>query len=84
MLHYDDTKIKNAISFYDQFLRGLERDAQLKEYPIDTDATYTHACEMITNIEMHKGIEPELENWMMLGYYIGMVRSRILNYKGKT
>lgn len=84
MLHYNDYNIKNAISFYDQLMRGLEKEAQVKGYPIDDDRLYIHACEIITNIEMKKGTAPDLENWIMLGYYCGAVQNCILNYKGKA
>lgn len=82
MLHYNDYNIKNAIAYYDQLMRGLETEAQIKGYPIDDDCLYIHACEIITNIEMKKVTAPNLENWIILGYYYGMVQSRILNYKG--
>ena len=83
MLYYNDYSIKNAITHYDQLMRGLEKEAEVKGYPIDDDITYVHACKMITNIEMNKEAPPALENWIMLGYYYGMVKNRILHYRGQ-
>ncbi len=72
------TKLHN-IRIFDDRAKEVEMRADIKDYPIDEDASWIFICSRVTEIDM--GERPNtMEEWARIYEWLGIVVANIENF----